>query len=115
MIIKKAIADHFATLLTRRIMDTVPQNILVVEDEAAHAEAIRRVLENSLTESPVRITVVSTLAAYRHQIAILPPDIAIIDLNLPVCGRHRGGRGLYHHCGRRGGYGKYSPVTSFPD
>jgi len=51
-------------------MNTDIQHILVVEDEAAHAEAISRILENSLTPGLVRVTVVSTLEAYRHQISI---------------------------------------------
>jgi len=55
--------------------------ILVVEDDAAHAEAIRRAfLSNGVT---AEIITVSTLREFREQSAQNPPDIAIMDLNLP--------------------------------
>jgi PAS domain S-box-containing protein len=55
--------------------------ILVVEDEPAHVAAISRVL----TESPqaVEIQVAQSLQEYRSLIADNPPDLALVDLNLP--------------------------------
>ena len=62
-------------------MDTVPLNILVVEDDDAHAEAIRRALKASGMKCS--IDVVDTLQGFRDYAARQPPDIAIMDLNLP--------------------------------
>ncbi|PKN12344.1 MAG: two-component system response regulator [Deltaproteobacteria bacterium HGW-Deltaproteobacteria-4] len=55
--------------------------ILIVEDEAAHAEAISRALWSK--EDRVRILVVATLAEYRQTIVADPPDIVLMDINLP--------------------------------
>jgi signal transduction histidine kinase len=56
-------------------------DILLVDDEAAHAEAIRRSLEDSVL--PVAIRVVGTLRGFRAAVAERPPQIALVDLNLP--------------------------------
>jgi len=55
--------------------------ILLVEDEPAHAEAIRRAF---LAAGPgAVIQVAGTLREYRELAAAAPPDIAIMDLKLP--------------------------------
>ena len=50
-----------------------------MEDEPAHAEAIRR----AFASADAAIRVVATLRAYREAVAALPPDIAVMDLTLP--------------------------------
>ena len=56
-------------------------NILIVEDDAAHAEAISRAFK---TASPqVRIEVVNTLQDYRCSVAKKTPNIVLMDINLP--------------------------------
>lgn len=55
--------------------------ILIVEDEEAHAEAVRRALKSSDAFSDIRIA--DTLREYRHLVEAAPPDIALMDLNLP--------------------------------
>jgi PAS domain S-box-containing protein len=57
------------------------QFILIVEDEDAHVEAIRRAFETS--DLPTEIQSVSSLQEYREQVADRAPDLAILDLNLP--------------------------------
>ncbi|MBU2573476.1 MAG: response regulator [Elusimicrobia bacterium] len=56
-------------------------NILIVDDEPAHIEAIRRAFRASDTKAVVRAA--STLREYRELAAAEPPDIALLDLNLP--------------------------------
>jgi PAS domain S-box-containing protein len=56
-------------------------SVLVVEDEPAHAEAIRRALEGA--EMKAAVHVVGTLQEYQDVVAARPPDIAILDLFLP--------------------------------
>jgi signal transduction histidine kinase/DNA-binding response OmpR family regulator len=58
-----------------------PLLILVVDDEPAHAEAIRRAF--SSVSANVVVAFASTLRAYRSAIAARPPDIALLDLYLP--------------------------------
>jgi two-component system cell cycle sensor histidine kinase/response regulator CckA len=53
--------------------------IVVVEDEPAHAEAVRR----SLGRAGRSVIVVSTLAEYRGLVAAVVPQIVLSDLNLP--------------------------------
>ena len=62
-------------------MDLHSINILVVEDDEAHASAIRRTIKDSGTKS--EIVVVGSLQEYRESVARQLPDVAIMDLNLP--------------------------------
>jgi signal transduction histidine kinase len=62
-------------------MGAAPVRILIVEDEAAHAEAIRRALEAATPRIEVRL--VSSLQAYREAVTANVPDLALVDLNLP--------------------------------
>jgi DNA-binding NtrC family response regulator len=55
--------------------------LLIVEDEAAHAAAIQRAFQ---TEEPgTQIAVMGTLREFRQHSADHPPDLALLDLNLP--------------------------------
>lgn len=54
--------------------------ILVVEDEPAHAEAIRRSLEEA---EGAELLILRSLQEFREQWSTWSPDIALIDLNLP--------------------------------
>ena len=56
-------------------------NVLVAEDEPAHAEAIRRAFQSSAVRT--ELDVAGTLQEYRATISKKPPDIALLDLNLP--------------------------------
>ena len=56
-------------------------HILIAEDEGAHVEAIRRSFESN--GKNVSIDVVGTLQDYREKVKKNPPDIALVDLNLP--------------------------------
>lgn len=58
-----------------------PVHILLVEDEPAHATIVKRAFANS--DLPAEVSVVKDLAGYRAAIATAPPDIALLDLNLP--------------------------------
>ncbi|MCX5685069.1 MAG: response regulator, partial [Planctomycetota bacterium] len=62
-------------------MTAIAPSILIVEDDPAHAEAIRRAFQAASAES--RIQVVGTLREYYQAAAACPPDIALVDLNLP--------------------------------
>ena len=55
--------------------------ILIVEDEAAHAEAISRAFKTA--GKSVEIRVAGTLQECRRCVAEFTPDIALMDLNLP--------------------------------
>ena len=55
--------------------------IMIVDDEPAHAEAIRRALENSGAAAGIQMA--GTLREFRKAVADNPPDIALVDLNLP--------------------------------
>ena len=55
--------------------------IMIVENEAAHAEAIRSAFEAAGTD--VEIQVSGTLREYRESVAAGAPDIALVDPNLP--------------------------------
>ena len=58
--------------------------ILVIDDEPAHAEAIARAFAASAAEVTVRVA--GSLAEFRRLTTVgpsAPPDLAIIDLNLP--------------------------------
>jgi len=62
-------------------MSETTLNVLLVEDEEAHAEAIRRTLAGSALKVAIRI--VGTLGEFRAAVADQPPHIALVDLNLP--------------------------------
>jgi PAS domain S-box-containing protein len=56
-------------------------HVLLLEDEAAHAEAIRRAVESS--DNAFQVQVVGTLNEFRDCVKINPPDIALLDMVLP--------------------------------
>ena len=56
-------------------------NILIIDDEPAHIEAIRRAFRAADSKTVVRAA--STLREYRKLVAAEPPDIALLDLTLP--------------------------------
>ncbi|MEI6786972.1 MAG: response regulator [bacterium] len=56
-------------------------HLLVVDDEEAHIEAIRRAFEAA--GGGVEIQAVSTLREYRRSIEVATPDLVLMDLNLP--------------------------------
>jgi len=56
-------------------------NVLIVEDNPDHAEAIMRSLADSQTACNVRVA--GSLAQFREFVALLQPDIVLMDLNLP--------------------------------
>ena len=59
-------------------MATSPSlNILIVEDEPAHAEAIRRACVGN------RARIAGNLVEYRQAVTTEVPDIVLMDLNLP--------------------------------
>ncbi len=55
--------------------------MLIVEDEPAHTEAICRAFR--ISAPLVKIEKASTLLAYREVIAKNPPDVVLMDMNLP--------------------------------
>jgi signal transduction histidine kinase/DNA-binding response OmpR family regulator len=55
--------------------------VLLAEDDAAHVEAIRRAFQGG--RAGADIEVVGTLGEYRAVAGSRPPDIALLDLNLP--------------------------------
>lgn len=58
-----------------------PIQLLIVEDDASHAEAIRRSFaKDSLA---VDLQVVTSLRELRQQVALATPDMVLLDLNLP--------------------------------
>ena len=59
-------------------MDAI--SILVLEDDPAHAEAIRRAFESA--DPPAEIRMASSVREYCGLVADRPPDIAILDLSL---------------------------------
>jgi two-component system, cell cycle sensor histidine kinase and response regulator CckA len=61
-------------------MDRV-RDIVIIEDEPAHAAAICRALRKGDGASNVRVA--TTLSGYRQLISAQAPDIALLDLNLP--------------------------------
>lgn len=62
-------------------MNAPSDTILILEDEVAHAEALRRVLEAARPGDGIRT--VATLGEYRREVAEAPPTLALVDLNLP--------------------------------
>lgn len=57
------------------------RKILVLEDEPAHAEALRRHLSSS--ESDCLVTIAGSLAEFNELAPRLQPDFVIADINLP--------------------------------
>jgi len=55
--------------------------ILLVDDEPAHAEAVRRAFDAAGLNGSIQVA--GTLREYRELVAVRPPEIAIVDLNLP--------------------------------
>jgi DNA-binding NtrC family response regulator len=55
--------------------------ILIAEDEPAHAEAIRRAFKAAGAEAECQV--VGSLREYGQAVAARPPDIALVDVNLP--------------------------------
>ena len=62
-------------------MDKKQICVLLLEDEAAHAEAIRRALESSAGD--LKVHIVGSLKEFRDYIAANTPDIALLDMVLP--------------------------------
>ena len=62
-------------------MGKPPLRLMLVEDEAAHAAAIQHAFEIDGAET--QIEVVGTLQEFRRRSADHPPDLALLDLNLP--------------------------------
>jgi PAS domain S-box-containing protein len=56
-------------------------DILLVEDDPAHAESIRRSFRSSGRKAGIRV--VGTLREFREQMAARVPDLAVLDLSLP--------------------------------
>jgi PAS domain S-box-containing protein/putative nucleotidyltransferase with HDIG domain len=61
-------------------MNNRPVTILIVEDDDAHVEAIRRAFEQ--IEDSFTITSVRSLATYRLALSTCTPDVVLADLNL---------------------------------
>ena len=62
-------------------MGNPPLRLLLVEDEPAHAAAIQHAFETG--EAETQIEVARTLEEFRRKSADQPPDLALLDLNLP--------------------------------
>jgi PAS domain S-box-containing protein len=62
-------------------MNTKRLQLLIVEDEAAHVEAIRRAYEDAGIDAEIHS--VGTLRDFREFVKTRQPDLALIDLNLP--------------------------------
>src|SRR5450631_83075 len=56
-------------------------NILIVDDDTAHAEAISRALQAA--DPGVKVRIAGTLQECRQEVAANLPDIMLIDMNLP--------------------------------
>lgn len=57
------------------------KKVLIVEDEPAHAEAIRRYLINAGDEC--NVIVASSIEEFNNIVKVVRPDIVIADINLP--------------------------------
>jgi PAS domain S-box-containing protein len=62
-------------------MKTTSIHVLIAEDDAAHANAIRRAFEADGTKTVVKV--VGTLREFRQRSVEWPLNIAVMDLNLP--------------------------------
>jgi len=58
-----------------------PISIMIVEDDPAHTEAIRRAF--AVSDNDAEIRTAETLREFRAAVALDSPDIAILDVNLP--------------------------------
>ena len=56
-------------------------DILIVEDDPGHAEAIRRSLQGAGTAMEIRV--VDSLGHFREAVAVKQPDLVLLDLLLP--------------------------------
>jgi signal transduction histidine kinase/ActR/RegA family two-component response regulator len=69
-------------LLTHQKADNMTAiNILIAEDEAAHVRFIQRSLDQA--EERFKVRVVPDLLSCREEITRCPPDVLLLDLNLP--------------------------------
>jgi CheY-like chemotaxis protein len=62
-------------------MKTGKLRLIIVDDEPAHIDAIRRSLEKM--DEAVDVVTAGTLAQYRQVVADHPPDIVLMDIHLP--------------------------------
>src|SRR5450759_2465984 len=62
-------------------MDSKQISVLLLEDESAHAEAMRRALESADTHFDIQV--VGSLQEYRKNVMLKLPDIALLDMVLP--------------------------------
>ena len=62
-------------------MDTPCHSILIVDGEPAYAEALRCVLAEADPTWDIRVT--GSLRGYREAVDAFPPDIGLLELNLP--------------------------------
>lgn len=62
-------------------MDDAGLNILLLEDETAHAVAVRRALEDGDTSWTLRVA--PTREDFLRQLQVQTPDMVLLDLNLP--------------------------------
>jgi PAS domain S-box-containing protein len=62
-------------------MKTARIHVLIAEDDAAHVSAIRRAFEAAGPETVIEV--VGTLREFRQRSVEKPPNIAVLDLNLP--------------------------------
>jgi signal transduction histidine kinase/DNA-binding response OmpR family regulator len=62
-------------------MSVAKRRFLVVEDEPAHAEAVRRSLVRHMADAHVVVT--GSLAGMREAVAAQVPHLVLVDLNLP--------------------------------
>ena len=62
-------------------MKTDCLRIVILEDDTAHVQAIMRALADAGVDAKIRVA--GTLREYRDLVAVNPPDIALMDMNLP--------------------------------
>ncbi len=62
-------------------MKKPPLRVMIVEDDPAHAEAIRRALKGSGTLWEIQVA--GSLKEYHERVASVVPDIVLMDMNLP--------------------------------
>lgn len=63
------------------MMNPPTLDILIVEDDPGHAEAIRRSLQGAGTAMEIRV--VDSLGQFREAVAVKRPDLVLLDLLLP--------------------------------